>query len=316
MKVVVLLCLLALFLSQCAVLEKKRIGVLRWVSNEEYDRNIDGFKDALSEKGFVEDVDIEYIIANAELNETTQRAMVEDILPRVEMVYSLATAGTLIVKEMVKNKPVVFSIITYPVESGIINSLNYSDSNLVGTRNYVPVEKQIEFILTIDPNVKKIGFVHRQGERNSEIQLKEFSANSKQKGIELVEIAPLRVSETEKAIENTIDKVDVLYIACDTLIETGGAEIAIKQGNLKRKPVFSCNKSGVRKGALAGIVVDFYTMGYLAGKKAAAILSGTPMKELRTETTTEYTIINVNTALYVNLTIPNQIMDRADEIVM
>ena len=57
----------------------------------------------------------------------------------MDLVYSLTTPGTAIVKEVLpSDTPIVFSIVTYPADAGLIESFEYSGNNLVGTSNYVP----------------------------------------------------------------------------------------------------------------------------------------------------------------------------------
>ena len=38
------------------------IGIARWVSDAEYDQNIEGFKESLAEAGFIEGKNVEYIV--------------------------------------------------------------------------------------------------------------------------------------------------------------------------------------------------------------------------------------------------------------
>ena len=94
----------------------------------------------------------------------------------------------MIIKGTAKEIPIVFSIVTYPVESGVIASLESSGNNLVGTRNYVPASRQYRHFSKIVPDMKKIAFVRHLGEPNSAFQKEEFSVFLEAKGISLVDV--------------------------------------------------------------------------------------------------------------------------------
>jgi len=66
--------------------------------------------------------------------------------------------------------PAVFPIVTYPADSGLIESFEYSGNNLVGTSNYVELTNYIKLLKTILPNTKTLAIFHRKKEPNSKIQ--------------------------------------------------------------------------------------------------------------------------------------------------
>ena len=66
--------------------------------------------------------------------------------------------------------PIVFSIVTYPDDSGLIESFEYSGNNLVGTSNYVELTNYTKLLKTILPNTKTLAIFHRKKEPNSKIQ--------------------------------------------------------------------------------------------------------------------------------------------------
>ena len=68
---------------------------------------------------------------------------------KVDLIFTQTTSGTLIAKEMTQDIPIVFSVVTYPVEAGIIDDLSNSKNNLVGTRNYISIQTQFDFFTEI-----------------------------------------------------------------------------------------------------------------------------------------------------------------------
>jgi len=293
------------------------IGIARWVSNPGYDRNIQGFKDGLAEKGYVEGQNVNYIIENPETDKSKQRKIIQSFIDKdVDLIYSLTTPGILIAKEMVQDKPIVFSIVTYPVEAEVITALESSGNNLVGTRNFISVARQYNQFEKIYPNTKKLAVVHRKGEPNSVIQYNKFKTLLNEKGIDVIDIAAVDLADVRSQLTNRMDEIDSMFSTCDTLIQGGGEEIVIEFSKKYKKPSFTCNKDGVNKGALMGNVADFYSIGKLSGNKAGLILQGAKPSSLLTESPVEdYLMINTKTASEIGIDIPQYVLDDAEEIV-
>ncbi|MDC4231311.1 MAG: ABC transporter substrate-binding protein [Nitrosopumilus sp.] len=293
-----------------------KIGIIKWVSNGQYEQNIFAFKSVFEEHGYFEGKNVEYLIETSNVNELRHREIVQMFLEEnVDLIYSLTTPGTLIVKEMTSDIPIVFSVVTYPVETGIIENLLYSGNNIIGTRNYIPINEQFDFFNDI-VSIEKIGFVNRLNEPNSTIQFDELNEYGKNNDIEIIGIHAKSLENLEEEILKEIDNVDALYQSCDTLIQSGGEEISIKIANEHKIPTFSCNLDGVRIGALAGNVADFSEIGTLSGLKALQILSGTSIDNLKTEgPQISYTIINLKTANSLGININESLINDTREIV-
>lgn len=292
------------------------VGIARWVTNEEYDRNIAAFKEALTLAGFIEGREIQYLIRNPELDGEKQREIIQEFLDKkVDLIYSLTTPGTLIAKEMTKDIPIVFSIVTYPVEAKVIQSLENSGNNLVGTRNYISINRQLDTFLQIQSGVKNIGCVHRVGEPNSAIQCKELTQAALKKGIRVIDIA----SASKDALPDDLEAAgnpDALFSTCDTLIQGGGEEIVIAYAKKNRLPDFSCNKSGLKKGSLIGNIADFAVIGKIAGQKAARLLTGATPQSLKTESPEkDYIMINLARARELGIEVSTEFILSVSEAI-
>ena len=152
-----------------------------------------------------------------------QRTIIQDfVATNVDLIYSLTTPGTLITKEMVSNIPIVFSIVTFPAEAGVVGGMASSGNNLVGTSNWIPVDKQLLALLSVAPDIKTIGFVRRAGEPNSAIQLERMRRAGRDAGLVVVDIAPDSVEAAEEALEAVAADVEAFFLSCDTLVQGGG----------------------------------------------------------------------------------------------
>ncbi len=311
----------AIYLLKSAKQEIKTIGIARWDSNPEFSRSIDGFKQGLEANGYVESENIRFIIKNPETDLNKQRRIIESFIQdNVDLIYSLTTPGTLVAKEvtnqMEKPIPIVFSVCTYPVESGLIDSLESSGNNLVGTRNYVHFSQQYYAFERIFSHTKMLAVVRRKGEPNSTNQFREVEALLGERGIDVYDVSAADLDDIRYQLEANIDKFDSIFSTCDTLTHAGGEEIIVEISKRYNKPSFACNKEGVLKGHLVGNVGDFKTIGRISGEKAALILRGSQPTWLKTESPREnYIVINKKSADIMGIDVSPEILEIAKEVI-
>ena len=287
------------------------VGIARWIDDSEYDKNIAGFKIALSEHGFQEGKNLEIITKSAKGDKSRQSAIIKDFVDSdVDLIYSLTTPGTLISKSE-SQVPIVFSIVTFPVEAGILDD---SESRIIkGTSNYISIEEQLEHFLRIVP-ISKLGFVN-SGEVNSSIFYEKMREHGKTVGVEVVDLQIPSKAISKEFLERSIDSVDAFYQACDTVIQDGVEEIAIDVAFAVGKPTFTCNKEGVYYGAIIGTVADFQSLGELSGLQAAGILGDDDIETSSLIFGEDYYLVNTNAAEALGIQIPQSILDESDEIV-
>jgi putative ABC transport system substrate-binding protein len=295
----------------------KIIGISGWGSNPEFSRCIAGFKTGLAENGFVEGDNLRFILENSETDLEVQRRIIESFVKeRADLIFSLTTPGTLIAKEVTQTIPIVFSVVTYPVESGVIHSLESSGNNLVGTRNYVPLSRQFFTFEMLFPHTRTLGIVRHKGEPNSTAQRHELASLLERRGIALLDMPSVDLHAIRNQLVENIDKVDAIFSPCDTLTHAGGEEIIVEFSKAYGKPSFACNKEGVLKGHLIGNVGDFYSIGKISGEKAAYILKGAKPTWLETESPRgDYIVINLATARVLDIEVPQDLMRSAKEII-
>jgi len=258
-----------LFISGCQLTQTESeervltVGIAGWGSNPEFMRNIEGFKDGLAENGYVEGENVHFIIKIPETDLDAQREIIQSFIDAgVDLIFSITTPGTLVAKEMTSEIPIVFSVNTFPVESGVIDSLESSGNNIVGTRNYIPVARQYASFGKIYPYTNTLAFVHRKGEPNSVAQHLEMKALLEKKGIKVIDIAAVDLTDMRQQLESNIDGVDTIFSACDTLTHSlGGEELIVEFSKKYKKPSFACNKEGTIRGHLMGNIADFYIIG-------------------------------------------------------
>jgi len=297
------------------------VGVTRWATNAEFDRSIEGFKQGLALKGYIEGKNIRYLVENPETDLAKQTSIIEEFIKQdVDLIYSITTPGTIIAKELTEKIqspiPVVFSVCTYPVESNLIAALDNSANNLVGTRNYVPFAKQYYVFEQLFPDVMSLAVVRRKGEPNSSNQLKEVKAQLEERGMTIIDIAAVDLDDMKRQLETASANIDAIFSTCDTLTHAGGDKVIAEFGKRHKIPSFACNKEGVINGLLVGNIGDFMAIARISGEQAAQILDGATPSWLKTESPRDnYIILNESTAKTLHVNISEAFLERVKEIV-
>lgn len=247
-----------------------KIGLATWTG---YPENVQGFKDGLAERG-LDLAKVMFIEGDKSSNKQIQEQSAHSMLKQqVDLVYSLTTPGTIIVKSTFPDTtPIVFSIVTYPADSGLIDSFEYSGNNLVGTSNYIAIQHYIQLIELLVPKTKSAAIFHRKGEPNSKIQASNLIRLLKRKNIKVEDVEVNDLDDLQKEATNIMNDVDLFITTTDTMLQNGGEEILISIANQSNIPILSSNKTGIQQGATFGPVADFYQLGKQSGYLAAEIL--------------------------------------------
>jgi len=264
--------ILPLSLSHARTPKIYNVGISTWTG---YPDNIKGFKKSMKSGGLIEGKNVRCQIRQSGGDREQQIKIAHEFnRAKVDLVYSLTTPGTTIIKDILpENTPIVFSIVTYPADSGLIESFEYSGNNLVGTSNYVPLKNYVKLLQWILPQTKNIAIFHRKGEPNSKIQAVNLIRLLKGKGIHSFDQTPSTVEEIEQMTLSLVGKVDAFITTTDTLMQGGGEMILIKISKQWKIPILSSNKMGIELGSTFGPVVDFHSLGEMSGEMALKILN-------------------------------------------
>jgi len=273
-------CLLLLLFSSVSfsqdraiqTVEKLVIGIATW---GEYPKSTHGFKEVLAQNGYIENENVIYLERSALTNKEAQIKIAEEFkLKQVNLIYSLTTPGTIIMKEiMPASTPIVFSIVTYPADSGLIESYEYSANNLVGTSNYISLDYSVNLIQMILPSSKKVAIFRRKGEPNSKLQAVSLIRKLTKAGINVIDVEAESIAQLEqKALDLGGMSIDAFITTTDTLLQKGGEAALIKVAKRLSIPVVSSNKKGIESGASFGPVADFAVLGRMSGEMAVEIL--------------------------------------------
>ena len=296
-----------------------RVGVTRIITNKYLDLKQEGFKAALEDAGYVEGKNLLFDIQDTESNpEKIVETANKFINDKVDLIHCLSITGTIILTETISKIPVV----GYGVYNGDATSMGYSGNNITGVivkgcvlQDLWPVGAQLEMYVRFMPEAKKWGTVYNSGSANARYHIKELQDVSKVLGVKLVEAPVSKPSEIENATQSIAGQVDAIFITSDKMAMSAIADIA-EVCNKNKIPLFSGEFDGVYKGAIAAYNMNYFLVGYTAGKLGARILKGEKPNEITPEFTKKLElVINPENAKAQGLAIPEELMKEADKVI-
>lgn len=296
--------------------EQQKIGIMQIADHPALNAARDGFIEALREEGFVDGENIILDIQNAQGEITTASTIAEGFAAdKVDLIFAIATPTAQSAYNATKDIPIIITAVTDPIIAGLADSLEKPGTNVTGTHDMNPVALQIELLREILPEAKRIGVIFNSSEENSLVQVKILEDEAAAAGLTVVKAPVTTTGEVGTAAESLIGKVDAIYVPTDnTVVSAIESVIAVQNEHLI--PVIPGEDSCVRAGALATIGIDYSVLGFQTGKMAAKILRGeAEPAAMPIEGQSKYTtVVNKTTAEKLNITLPQALLDRADEI--
>ena len=283
---------------------KFKIGVTQFMTHPSLDLVKKGFEDAIKQAGI--DADFDEKNANGEVSTATLIAN-NYKADKKDLVFGIATPSAQQLANNITDIPVLFSAVTDPASAKILNS------NVTGTSDKVDnVSQQLDLLLKLNPNVKKIGVLYNPSEQNSLVQIAEIQKRAKEKKLEVVLQGITNFGELAQATKNLLTQVDALYLPTDNLVVSGMQLITSEAINAKKIVVVSENSS-VEIGALFTMGIDYYELGKRTGQMAVEILNGKPVSKVPFETSKQLKLyVNKKTAKALGIDINNPLFKGAE----
>ena len=282
-----------------------KVGVVQLVEHPALDAANKGFVDALKEKGLSDKITFDQQNAQADqsnLNSIAQR-FVSD---KKDLVLAIATPAAQTMANASPDMPILGTAITDYVTAKLVQSNEHPGGNVTGTSDMTPVEKEVDLIIALVPNVKRIGAIYTSSEINSQLQVEKMKAYAATKGITVVEATVSNVNDIQQAATNLVNQdVQAIYTPTDNVLASAMANLA-QITDAAKIPVFAADEGMTMTGGVATYSVDYYKLGYQTGLMAAKVLSGeAKVSDMAIETQKDIKLtVNEERAKKLGITIP------------
>ena len=317
--------LYALLFALCASAEAQqptkvpRIGFLIPVSASTLSARVEAFRQGLRELGYVEgkNIVIEWRSAEGKADRLPTLAA-ELVRLKVDVIVTVGPPATRPAKQATVTIPIVMGHDDDPVGSGFVASLARPGGNITGLSTLAPEisGKQVELlreIVTKLSRVAVIGTVTRPGNPQA---LREINLAADAVGVRLQYLEIQAPKDIEIAFRAAIkERADaVLVLSNEVLIPQRRqiADLAVKS----RLPAIYNRPEYVEDGGLVFYGVSYTDLYRRAATYVDKILKGAKPADLPVEQPKKFEfIINLKAAKQIGLTIPPNILARADKVI-
>jgi putative ABC transport system substrate-binding protein len=293
-----------------------RIGFQSAASPSANAARIEAFRQGLRDLGYVEgkNIVIEYRYAEGKLDRLHEFAA-EFVRLKVDIIVAAAPSSTRAAKEATSTIPIVMAFDTDPVGNGFVASLARPGGNITGLSTLAPEisGKQLELLKEIVPRLSHVAVLRTRPDAQVSKEI-ELAAGALKVQLQYLDVPGPKDIETafQAASKGRADAVLVLSSPILESARTQVADLAAKS----RLPAIYHVSEFVEAGGLMSYGVSFIDLYRRAATYVDKILKGTKPADLPVEQPVKFEfIINLKAAKQIGLTIPPNVLARADKVI-
>ena len=297
-----------------------RIGYLTGASLSSMSARIEAFRQGLRELGYAEgkNIVIEWRAAEEKLDRLPALAA-ELVRLKVDIIVTAGSSPTRAAKEATNTIPIVMAQDPDPVGSGFVASLARPGGNITGLATLAPElnGKRLELLKETVPKLSRVAVFGTSTQPGNAQSLKEVELVAKAFGVKLQYLDVLSSKEIATAFRAaTKGRADAVLSLLPARVassqRTQMAELAVKS----RLPVIYDRSEYVEAGGLMTYGVNFSDLDRRAAVYVDKILKGRKPADLPVEQPIKFDlIINLKAAKQIGLTIPANVLLRADRVI-
>ena len=296
-----------------------RIGYLTASSLSAITFRTEAFRQGLHELGYVEgkNIVIEWRSAEGKADRLPGLAA-ELVRLKVDIIVSAGPTVTRAAKESTATIPIVMTQDTDPVGSGFVANLARPGGNVSGLATLSPEisGKQLELLKEIVPRLSRVAVIGNSTNPGNAHELRETELAAAAFGVQIQYLDVLGSKDIETAFRAANKgRADALLVLGNPVLNahrTKVADLAVKS----RLPTTYTRPEFVEAGGLMTYGVSYNDLYRRAAYYVDKILKGAKPADLPVEQPTKFElVINLKTAKQIGLTIPPNVLARADKVI-
>ncbi|MCR5289807.1 MAG: ABC transporter substrate-binding protein [Treponema sp.] len=283
-----------------------KIGVIQLVEHPALDASYQGFVDGLANAGYVVGQNIKIDYQNAQGEQANCVTIAQKLInDKDDLILAIATPAAQAVANMTKTIPILVTAVTDPASAKLVKSNEKPETNVSGTSDLTPCAAQIDLLVKLVPNAKKVAMLYCSSEQNSVFQINMAKEQAKKLGLTCVDATVSNSNEIQQVVQSLVGKVDVIYTPTDNMIAAGMATVAMV-ANQNKIPVICGEENMVKAGGLATYGINYYELGKQTAVMAVEILrDGKKPAEMPIQYLSNCDLtVNQDTASKLGITIP------------
>jgi putative tryptophan/tyrosine transport system substrate-binding protein len=231
----------------------------------------------------------------------------------------IVTTGTGVpaLKQATSVIPIVFTIASDPIATGLVKSLSRPGGNITGLSQLAADlgGKRLDILRDVVPVLRRLAILYNAGNAATSAERAQVEEAARTLGLEVLNSEIQRAEDITPAIEALKGRVDGIYVQADPLMNTNRVRISA-QALATGLPTLSGIREYVEAGVLMSYGPNFSDLFRRTADYVDKILRGTRPADLPVEQPTKFDlVINLATAKALGLTIPESFLLRADEVI-
>ena len=278
----------------------------------------DGFREGLGELGYIEGRDITITSRAAESNTDRLPVLAAELVGlKPDVILTASTPAISALKEATNVIPIVFASAGDPVASGLVASLAKPGGNITGVTILSPElgGKRLELLKETIPPLLRVA-VFMNPSTPARASLGEIDAAARSLGLMVKFVKAQRVSELESAfLSVTQERLGALTLVPDAFFASERSRF-VEFSARNHLPAIYDRRDYVEDGGLMSYGTDFRYQFRRAAYFVDKILRGAKPADLPVEQPKKFEfVINLKTAKQIGLTIPPNVLARADRVI-
>ena len=306
--------------SICADAQQpKKIARIGFLGNTAVNDSIKPFRGRLHELGYIEgqNIIIEPRYYEGKVDRLPELAS-ELVRLNCDIIYTIGNEAAQAAKNATKKIPIIISNTNDAVRSGFVASLARPGGNITGLTSIGGelTGKRLELLKEVIPKLSRVGFLWSPTSPTTADNLKETEAVARSLGVGIQSLEVKDSDEIKRAFETANNK------RSEALLVDAGGFFAANQKRIidlalkHRLPASYSNARYVEAGGLLTYGIDRWAQYRRAADYADKILKGAKPANLPVERPQKFElVINLKTAKQIGLTIPPNVLARADKVI-
>ncbi len=296
-----------------------RVGLLIPESGRPETQSVRGLRDGLKELGYKERENIVVEVRDAKGDRAALKPIADDLVgKKVDLIFTTGTRSTQAAMAATSEIPIVFRYPGNPQTVGLVKSNTRPGGNVTGVAGFglEMTGKRLETLQQIVPGVRRVHIFYDLNDKFSRSNFAVAKASAEKLGLEVGEHGTKSAEEFKTSFENLEKKPgDALFHVPDNLVE-GEVDFLFRTARQKKLPTMFDGEMWAIRGALGAYGPSNYQMGRQAAGVIDKILKGQKPENLPVEAARKFDlVINFRTANAIGLTIPPDMLKKADRVI-
>jgi putative ABC transport system substrate-binding protein len=277
------------------------------------------FRQRLRELGYVEGKNVVFEFRYAEEKLDRLPALAAELVRlKVDVIATAGGTSTRAAKEATTSIPIIMVQDNDPVGNGFVASLARPGGNITGLATLAPEVsgKRLELLKEVVPTLSRVAVFGTSSNPGNTQSLKETEIAAREFGLQLQHVDVLKKDDIDTAFQAAANKRAGAILVLVSVVLNSYRKQAVELALKNRIPVIYPILDFVEAGGLMSYGVSFVDLHRRAADYVDKILKGARPADLPVEqpTTFEF-IINLKAAKQIGLTIPPNVLARADRVI-